>query len=486
MTRQSRRRFFPFSSGLAALPVFLAPLAASAQQVSSEVTVQTFDAAPGADNYFSTRALRMNGKMNWTAGLLVNYGYRPFVVRQGASGNLEPQTYYTVENIVTGDAMASLTILPALQVGLKVPVTWAKGQGIPGQELNSDPEVPAIDAVGVGDIQFEAKYRFYGAPGGPAAFGLYGFVNAPTGNLTAPGTYIGNASVAGGGSVIGDFQVGALSMGVNLGGIFREEATVGQTTLGPMARFSAAAAYQLGPVFRLVGDVFGSTNFASAAGGHGVELHGGAQVTPLGSKLTFTAGGGAGVLKGIGVPDARIFVGFIYDGADLDRDGDGIPDNVDACPTDAEDFDGFEDGDGCPEYDNDNDGIPDSADKCPNKAEDRDGFEDGDGCPEPDNDNDGIPDVADRCPNEPETMNGFNDLDGCPDIKDTDGDGVPDDKDQCPDEPEDTDGFEDTDGCPDPDNDGDGVPDDQDECIDEPEDGKGTGTQPTDGCPFEA
>ena len=32
-----------------------------------------------------------------------------------------------------------------------------------------------------------------------------------------------------------------------------------------------------------------------------------------------------------------------------DSDGDGIPDNVDLCPFSAEDFDNFEDGDGCPE-----------------------------------------------------------------------------------------------------------------------------------------
>jgi outer membrane protein OmpA-like peptidoglycan-associated protein len=65
--------------------------------------------------------------------------------------------------------------------------------------------------------------------------------------------------------------------------------------------------------------------------------------------------------------------------------------------------------------DNDQDGIPDKADKCPDVAEDLDGFEDSDGCPDPDNDKDGILDAVDKCPNEPETFNGFEDEDGCPD-----------------------------------------------------------------------
>lgn len=98
-----------------------------------------------------------------------------------------------------------------------------------------------------------------------------------------------------------------------------------------------------------------------------------------------------------------------------DRDMDGIPDAIDACPTAAEDFDGFEDTDGCPDVDNDGDGILDVNDNCPDRAEDFDGFEDADGCPEVDNDGDGILDTDDKCPNAAETFNRFEDTDGCPD-----------------------------------------------------------------------
>jgi parallel beta-helix repeat protein len=68
-----------------------------------------------------------------------------------------------------------------------------------------------------------------------------------------------------------------------------------------------------------------------------------------------------------------------------------------------------------PAFDQDNDGIPDVRDKCPDLAEDKDGFEDEDGCPDYDNDKDGIPDSADVCPNAPEIRNGYKDEDGCPD-----------------------------------------------------------------------
>ncbi|MEO8840673.1 MAG: OmpA family protein [Kofleriaceae bacterium] len=65
--------------------------------------------------------------------------------------------------------------------------------------------------------------------------------------------------------------------------------------------------------------------------------------------------------------------------------------------------------------DRDGDGIPDDKDKCPDRAEDFDGFEDEDGCPDIDNDGDHVLDIADKCPMQPETMNGFEDDDGCPD-----------------------------------------------------------------------
>lgn len=142
--------------------------------------------------------------------------------------------------------------------------------------------------------------------------------------------------------------------------------------------------------------------------------------------------------------------------SEKDTDGDGIADADDGCPFNAEDFDGFEDDDGCPDIDNDKDRITDAKDNCPNEAEDKDGFQDEDGCPDPDNDGDLIPDKIDKCSNEPENYNGFEDEDGCPDIlsglqisNDRDRDGIPNDLDKCPDQPETINQFQDDDGCPD-------------------------------------
>ncbi len=108
-----------------------------------------------------------------------------------------------------------------------------------------------------------------------------------------------------------------------------------------------------------------------------------------------------------------------------DTDGDGIPDDIDRCPLDPEDKDGFQDEDGCPDPDNDGDGIVDRLDACPNEA----GPLENQGCPVLDRDGDGVPDAEDKCPE----VAGPKENGGCPDT-DKDGDGIPDRLDKCPDQ----------------------------------------------------
>jgi OmpA-OmpF porin, OOP family len=98
-----------------------------------------------------------------------------------------------------------------------------------------------------------------------------------------------------------------------------------------------------------------------------------------------------------------------------DSDHDGIPDEVDLCPTVPEDHADPDPVDGCPKPpDRDNDGIPDEFDKCPDLAEDKDNIEDFDGCPEDDADKDGIPDLTDACPREPGSASKDAKNNGCP------------------------------------------------------------------------
>ncbi len=95
-------------------------------------------------------------------------------------------------------------------------------------------------------------------------------------------------------------------------------------------------------------------------------------------------------------------VGVTFRFGKQDRDGDGIPDDEDACP----DTPGIATNDpstnGCP--DTDGDGIFDKDDACPTEF----GLAEFQGCP--DTDGDGIPDKDDACP----TVKGPKENNGCP------------------------------------------------------------------------
>jgi OmpA-OmpF porin, OOP family len=157
------------------------------------------------------------------------------------------------------------------------------------------------------------------------------------------------------------------------------------------------------------------------------------------------AGAGSSILRGYGAPDLRV-IGVLGTSipileseaksperkADLrekwrrehssDRDHDGIPDDIDACPDEPEDHKGNDPNDGCPmPADRDGDGIPDQYDKCPDVPEDKDGIDDGDGCPEDDADNDGVADTVDACPKMPGKPSKDPKKNGCPMFIEGDG-----------------------------------------------------------------
>ncbi len=254
-----------------------------------------------------------------------------------------------------------------------------------------------------------------------------------------------------------------------------------------LGTYSLGLSYRVLDALDLVGETYGSYELGGESNSKqklSEEFLAGIKLFIEDNSFLMLGAGSRFFSTGFEAADQRLVLGFVYEPSIGDRDGDGYKDDQDQCPDEPEDFDGFQDQDGCPDPDNDNDGIPDVKDRCPNVPEDFDGDHDEDGCPEADKDGDrdgdGIPDSKDKCPDQPEDKDGFEDKDGCPD-PDNDHDGIPDKQDSCPDDPEDKDGFEDKDGCPDPDNDHDQIPDVKDKCPNEPE--TYNGFQDEDGCP---
>ncbi|MBK9365790.1 MAG: OmpA family protein [Deltaproteobacteria bacterium] len=306
------------------------------------------------------------------------------------------------------------------------------------------------------------------------------YFNIPTGQA-AKDSYLSNGFGAGLLGTVGG-ETGELGWRANLGMEFsgaqtinveNTEATIETLDVGTNLFWGAGANYTVAEDLRVGAEL---TSVIDAAAGLGPW-----NANPMEAHIYGTYGGdegilatlglGTGLIAGVGAPDFRLVLGVNYrqPGGPPDTDLDGLTDDIDACPMEAEDKDNFEDADGCPELDNDADGIVDTADSCPMEPEDKDNFEDDNGCPDPDNDGDGLLDADDRCPLKP----GPKETQGCPD---NDSDGLANQDDECPDEA----GPKETNGCPDRDNDR--VPDKRDKCPDQAIDVRAEASR-SDGCP---
>jgi len=475
------------------------------------VNTQIFRPSPHAGDLFNTRSSDTEGAWRWRADALLSFGKNPlvFIDRTERHPNHE-----VIQDQLSVDLLASVRLFEWFSLGVAVPVFFVNE----GQESGFIPVEP-FPSMALGDARVSLKVGLVRRGEGADGFGLA--VELPVGLPTGHrGAFVSDGLTFTPTAVM-DLRLGRLLVAGNVGVHLR-----GRANLAFNTAVSHELVWRLGASVDVIPDlltVFGegygaSANYAVSNNTH-VELLLGGRLAIGDSGLGLTLGGGRALTRGYGSTKFRVIAGLGYTSpAVRDRDGDGIPDHLDACPDDPEDFDGFEDEDGCPDPDNDRDGICDpwvaerglleryahicrGVDLCPDEAEDFDGFEDEDGCPDPDNDGDGICDPwvaerglleryahicrgVDQCPDDPEDFDGFEDEDGCPD-PDNDGDGICDPwvaehglleryahicrgVDQCPNEPEDFDGFEDEDGCPDPDNDGDGIPDVDDPCPNDP------------------
>jgi hypothetical protein len=451
--------------------------------------LQLFEPELGDDHLITVPGPNTLRHLNFDAQAMFHYAHKPLSFFTADDGSLEESAVNVIENQAQVDVMAALGLINRVQVGLAVPfVISESGDFFDRRENAGDGEAPTS---GLGDLRLSAKARVMGTGSRGLGVAFAPVVTVPTGGDGADkNNFTGERKPTVRLRGVGGWRDERIAASAYLGYLIRENTTYIQADRGAIVvadqiLYGGGGAFRAATQVELIGEVFGRLGASNPADldASPAEIDVGVRVEPAPRKLTgffVTGGGGAGIHKGMGSPVARGFVGLKWAPDFNDADGDGLYDRFDQCIDGAEDRDGFDDADGCPDPDNDQDLAPDVSDKCPLQAEDRDQFEDEDGCPDPDNDGDKIADIQDECP----FVAGSVEFKGCTaETYDSDGDGIKDAGDKCKDDAEDPDGYQDEDGCPDPDNDGDGVPDNFDDCPDKAEDADGYKDE--DGCPDE-
>jgi outer membrane protein OmpA-like peptidoglycan-associated protein len=459
VTKTGLRAGFRATLALAVLVTLLvAPASAESSQM---INVEVFRPGARPGDILNTVGADLLKPGSWSAGAFFHFGKNPlvFVDRSASEGR---QRMEMIRDQVVLDIIGSYGIHEWIDIGVAIPLFLVND----GDAVGPIEHQPVSSPV-LGDIRLSPRVKLLDRGsdenGVAAALELGGIL----------GTGDKNSFVSDGlafqPAVLLDVVYGAWTIATNVGVTYRETAEFLEDesgnyflTVGNELFWKASTRVRLlgekralltvrGLELSLMGELHGASSLANPTVENATYIEGltGIQLGLPDTGLNLQVGGGSGMVSGYGNTKYRIFTAVTYaPPTDRDRDFDGLIDEHDKCPLEAEDFDKFQDDDGCPEPDNDRDKIPDGIDRCPNDAEDVDGFQDVDGCPEPDNDGDEVPDASDKCPNEAEDIDGFEDKDGCPE-QDNDQDGINDSADRCPRAPETKNGHQDDDGCPD-------------------------------------
>jgi OmpA-OmpF porin, OOP family len=414
-----------------------------------------------------TEPAKAPGPLNWNAAIVASYANRLVVLEDGA-GN---EVAVPVAHQLSADYLFGIGLGDRVALGLSLPsVLYQQGDNV-ADRISGATALP-LSALGDATVSAKAILLPAGSLGG-FALGALARVTLPTGD---PTSYVSESSATGELRLLSELSLVAFAVRATIGAKVRgEETTYVDRAFGHELPWGAALVVRPQALgwddkgrwmwsVETHGAVALTPSFASGAASP-AAIAAVARYTP--SELSVLAGVEAPLGSAVGVPLIRGVLGLGWAPRFYDADQDGIEDAKDECAELAEDRDGFQDGDGCPDFDNDDDGVGDDTDKCAAEKEDADEFEDEDGCIDPDDDHDGIPDVNDACRREAGPDSADAKLRGCP-PRDRDMDGVYDGDDKCPKRAEDRDGFEDNDGCPDPDNDGDKVGDADDACPNQP------------------
>ena len=379
------------------------------------------------------------GHLRLAANVQIDYANDPLVLELNP-GKAGSEVAAVVRHQLVPHAALSLGLLDRVVVGADLAFN-AMQRGERFTDPLTGERVRLSDGAGLGDANFLLRVRLLGDAEAVFALAVQARLTLPLAQAAqSEQRFSGEHGVSVLPELLAELRLGQLRITGNLGTRIRSTSELPRAPIESGLRYTLGVGLRVLPPLQLLAEAHGETGFdhffkrATTA----TELLGGAKLWLGDSGFVLGAAAGPGLSRAVGTPDFRIIGMLGYEMPEKkpappppDSDHDQIPDDQDACPTQPEDRDNFEDMDGCPEPDNDRDGILDATDTCPRAPEDRDDFEDQDGCPEPDNDRDGILDAADSCPEEAEDKDGWKDEDGCPD-PDNDGDGVPDSSDKCP------------------------------------------------------
>lgn len=399
--------------------VVVATATRRAEAQPDAVALDQYRVTPSPRDGFTVSRPAVLGHLDYAAQLSLDYALNPLVYELDP-GDADSERYSVVRHQLVGAGTFSVGFFDRLMLYAVVPVSLVMRGDAPSFE-----GLPVADGTRMGDPTLGGRILLVGGEDDDVfSLGTQLAVSLPLARWADGGQrYAGDETAVFVPQILAEVRAGRTRINLQVGGRFRGIAHAETLDVGQELTYAAGLAVGLTPSRRLelLAEVFGATTL-------GQDRTFGRANTPLeaivGAKyhtescVTAGAAFGTGLMRGYGSPDVRA-VAMIGYAPRCNADAlapapepvvEPVPEPgtepvVEAAPEPTPP----------PVVDTDGDGLLDDADACPNEAEDRDGIVDEDGCPEADADADTIADEGDSCPLTPGVPNPARpDCQGCP------------------------------------------------------------------------
>jgi len=301
---------------------------------------------------------------------------RPLALYDNRGGG-EPEVWSVLIQSMVGLDLHGAIGFGVADLGIHLPV-------IPVTVWGSDPTagdfpLPDSDTAGIGDLTLVPKVRILDPDKRKFGLGVQLPVSFPTG---ARNQFLSEGGVSFAVDILAELRLKGFRAVVNIAPIhLRPKVEYSHFTRQLGMSWKAGVAMTALRRIAVRGEVWGTAAYQGDYSLTTAEWAVSVALTPA-EGVVLEMGAGSGIV-GIGAPALRAFGGVRFTSPDRrDKDGDGLSDSLDQCPEEPEDFDDWDDDDGCPDTDNDGDGILDAADACPLNAENMGIGDDTDGCPD--------------------------------------------------------------------------------------------------------
>lgn len=276
-----------------------------------------------------------------SARALLSYTSDPMVYVRGDGERTE-----LVSGIWQMDLMGAHTRGP-VRFGVDLPLYLRSISDVTGGE------------TGLGDAALDVRWSALDRRTAPVGAGLAGRLVLPTATVDAP---LGLRAVGWEIEGLVDAELGDnLLLAANLGTRGLPPVTLENTEWGNQLYTRMGAGYEVTDATAFSLDITSNFTYKGNASAAPIEaLLGARQLLP--ANLVLRGGVGTGLTKAVGSPAFRAVLSIGWEPRDeepvieadpvpavADTDGDGLLDDVDACPDQPEDTDGVVDDDGCPE-----------------------------------------------------------------------------------------------------------------------------------------